>query len=412
VTFLNYFDNYSPFKWINFEVIMKVMVSTFSVALVVLAPKEAQSGYPIKFDTSCKYESHEFNINFSTRDYPKRFGSNGSEYANYIEDRTPIIGNNRIVGVAFSFNRFKMEYYYDNIAFENSKGRPSFTGDKAVPFDSVVSTRDDHSLQSRPLGLHFRTDYSVGSPTNEGWGGFAIKNATAYCGLKERGIKRFYPPKVMKGILLGEDDVVHFKVPVIYEEKDIVPTVVTWNRFTMEAKIDISIYAGCGARPTPSNWDYKSTTIGENSEYMHLGNKYSWWYMSEVSDCDSSWYIAVHSFDDGPFGDKGAVGSFNIAVHKHYPSQHHNTFQVGTKFDASNQKLRDIKDAAIETVQHLYGVTEGTLIYDKVEVFNNGDCSCNGFKDPGEGSGDCSVCLKDSPIQTSSGKNKKVGSAA
>jgi hypothetical protein len=288
---------------------------------------------------------------------------NPAHYINALHYTRVISANRYVKKLAFSLQSFQTETGWDWLDFgEYGQSLTRLSGSGYSGWQTPIAVSG--SLQSTPAIVQFHSDYSVTGS------GFSIDKVRVCCQQElpttATPLQRY---KRHVGLLLGTNDVVYFSAP---------PSGTLHSTFTLRGQPgrDFNLYVRCGNLPTPTVYDYASTSTSSN-EHVHI----------PYNACQSTYYIAVNSH--------GGSGWFDLWWQDHYASQHMN-LRAGTNFAASSNDMTNMAGILLRTGRHYFGTTEGTGYIERIDLYNSNTTQCGGTSCGGAA---CDFCFHAEPNQ-------------
>lgn len=279
----------------------------------------------------------------------------GTCYANDINHLRSISANHYVRRIDLWADRFRTETNYDYVELRGAfgVGATRLSGSSpALQWHTFIDPFG-YGLQYLPMYMQFITDATVS------FTGFLFSDIRVCCGAA--GATDPALPVALgarnAGVLLGNNDVVYFK----FNTSSATGAPTDYLNITLYADVlththDFDLYARCGAKPTPTQWDFRSNNP-RSEEFLT--------FPQNAAGCPhpGTWWFAVHSYS--------GKGLFNFVVNAQKKSMR-GEIAVGITWDAlAGGQFDAVRFGMLNAIRAYYGLTEGQHYISKIHIYNN-----------------------------------------
>lgn len=279
-------------------------------------------------------------------------------YSDNLDYKFYILGNSFTKSLKITYEKVETEPVHDRIyhGFDDTSSTHQLSG--TYGNTEVTQTRTNLSFQGEPQYVRLVSDGSVSDE-----GAFA-KNAKFSCFSAPSSLyKTLTFHRLYKGLLMATHDVIYTRI----NTSDSLHTGGYSLHLHSPQSNDFDIYTKCGSLPTPTNYDQASRS-GDSDEYLYIS----------PTACSTTLYVAIHSYN--------GTGSFDFYPFKN-SSYKVTNLRAGINFAPTTQQTTNITNTLEAGAKHFYGLTSGTHVIPKIDLYDNVSCSnCGGQN--------CDICFK------------------
>jgi hypothetical protein len=295
-------------------------------------------------------------------------------YVNNVDYHHNVVANEFVTSFGMRFDRFDLPAPDSFIVTNGVHSTMEFS--EGFVTDPVIPTWRDFQLASSE-GRRHSLETIFFSDTLDGGTGMAIGHARVCSagGAPNSVPFEMEPTRRYSGVLLGQNDVVYFEVPVGSQKPGDVcssahDTFALWGSKTRTEE-DFDLYVRCNEKPTAANALENPALYGNrtppmapappmplllrNQEFVHAP--------ANSCPCGGKWVVAVHS--------KRGQGQFNLVNHKHYANEHRGISHWASECLVPEATLRARGDVLLRGYRRSFGANEGARFYGAIE-FRNG----------------------------------------